>query len=124
MNAINILKTRTKEFFSLWRHYSFIYALYSILWWFCFYTRHPFCHKLSTYTIKRKTAWLDRYFKKNYIQILDKYNDREIFCSVITEPKIWVFWGQGETHMPPLVKACYKQLTHYNKMLYLLQTTM
>ena len=114
MNTINILKTRTKEFFSLWKNYSFIYACYNILWWVCFYTRPPFCNRLSTYAIKKKTAWLDKYFKKNYSHILNKYNDYEICSSVITDPKIWMFWGQGETQMPPLVKACYRQLTHYN----------
>lgn len=115
MNAINILKTRTKEFFSLWRHYSLPYAWYSILWWFCFYTRPPFCYRLSTYAIKKKTAWLDKYFNKNYSHILNKYKDCEVCGTIVKNPKIWVFWGQGETHMPPLVKACYRQLTHYNK---------
>lgn len=115
MNTIKILKTRTKEFFLLWKNYSFLYAWYSILWWFCFYTRPPFCNRLSTYAIKKKTAWLDKYFKKNYSHILNKYNDYEICGSVITDPKIWMFWGQGENNMPPLVKACYRQLTHNNK---------
>lgn len=27
---------------------------------------------------------------------------------------IWVFWGQGEEKMPPLVKACFRQLTYLN----------
>ena len=31
------------------------------------------------------------------------------------ENHIWIFWGQGKENMPPLVKACYHQLIHYNK---------
>ena len=111
---MNIVIIRFKEFVSLWKNYSFAYACYSILWWFCFYARPPFCNKLSTYAINKKTKWLDRYFKKNYSHIIDKYKTASISNKKISEPKIWVFWGQGETQMPPLVKACYRQLTHYN----------
>lgn len=111
---MNIIKTRLKEFFLLWRNYSFIYAWYGIVWWFCFYTRPPFCNKLSTYAINKKTKWLDRYFKRNYSHIIDKYKTVALSNEKISEPKIWVFWGQGEENMPPLVKACYKQLRHHN----------
>lgn len=111
---MNIVIIRFKEFVSLWKNYSFAYACYSILWWFCFYARPPFCNKLSTYAINKKTKWLDRYFKKNYSHIIEKYKTASISNEKISEPKIWVFWGQGEENMPPLVRACYKQLTHYN----------
>ena len=111
---MNILKLRLKEFFSLWKNYSFAYAWYGIVWWFCFYTRPPFCNKLSTYAINKKTKWLDRYFKKNYSHIIDKYKNTAISNEKISDPLIWVFWGQGEDNMPPLVKACYRQLTKYN----------
>lgn len=112
---MNIIKTRFKEFFSLWKNYSFIYACYNILWWVCFYTRPPYCNKISTFAINGKTKWLDKYFAKKYNHIIDKYRNAAISGEVITEAKIWVFWGQGETQMPPLVKACYRQLTHYNE---------
>lgn len=112
---MNTLRIRFKEFFSLWKNYSFAYACYSILWWFCFYTRPPFCNKISTFALNKKTKWLDNYFAKKYNHIIEKYNNIAISGKVITEPKIWVFWGQGEAQMPPLVKACYRQLTHYNE---------
>ena len=112
---MNIIKTRFKEFFSLWKNYSFIYACYNILWWVCFYTRPPYCNKISTFAINGKTKWLDKYFAKKYNHIIEKYRNAAISGEVITEPIIWVFWGQGETQMPPLVKACYRQLTHYNE---------
>ena len=114
MNTINIFKTRTKEFFSLWKNYGFIYACYNILWWVCFYTRPPYCNKISTFAINGKTKWLDKYFAKKYNHIIEKYRNTAISGEVITEAIIWVFWGQGETQMPPLVKACYRQLTHHN----------
>ena len=112
---MKIIRIRLKEFLSLWKHYSFLYAWYSIIWWFCFYTRPPFCNKLSTYAINKKTRWLDRYFKRNYSHIIDKYKTIALSNEKISEPCIWVFWGQGEENMPPLVRACYRQLTHYNE---------
>lgn len=112
---MNILKVRFKEFFSLWKNYSFIYACYNILWWVCFYTCPPYCNKISTFAINKKTKWLDKYFAKKYNHIIEKYHNVVISGEVITEAKIWVFWGQGEDKMPPLVEACYRQLTHYNE---------
>lgn len=112
---MNTLKIRFKEFFSLWKNYSFAYACNSILWWFCFYTRPPFCNKISTFALSKKTKWLDNYFSKNYKNIIKKYSSYNIETKPIIKVNIWVFWGQGETHMPPLVEACYRQLTHYNE---------
>ena len=112
---MNTFKIRFKEFFLLWRDYSFIYACYNILWWVCFYTRPPYCNNISTFAINKKTKWLDKYFAKKYNHIIEKYHNVAISGDVITEPKIWVFWGQGEDKMPPLVEACYRQLTHYNE---------
>ena len=116
-NAKKILKTRAKEFFSLWRHYSFLYAVHNAIWWFCFYTRPPFCYRLSTFALKKKTAWLDKYIERKYKHIIDKYRKPLLTnADTITgEPTIWVFWGQGEENMPPLVKVCYRQLANNNK---------
>lgn len=112
---MNILRVRFKEFFSLWKNYSFIYACYNMLWWFCFYIRPPYCCKISSFAINQKTKWLDKYFAKKYNHIIEKYQNIAISGEEITEPIIWVFWGQGEAKMPPLVKACYRQLTYHNK---------
>lgn len=111
---MNTLKIRFKEFFSLWKNYSFTYACYNILWWFCFYTRPPFCNKVSTFALNRKTKWLDKYFARKYKDIIDKYEEQHFNTKPIKETHIWIFWGQGEENMPPLVKACHKQLKHYN----------
>ena len=111
---MNILKIRFKEFFSLWKNYSFTYACYNILWWACFYLRPPLCYKVSTFAINKKTKWLDKYFTRNYKDIIEKFQNWQIDTTPIKKPFIWVFWGQGEAQMPPLVKACYRQLTNYN----------
>lgn len=111
---MNIIKTRFKEFFALWKNYSFAYACYNILWWVCFYTRPPYCNKISTFAINKKTKWLDKYFTRNYKDIIEKFQNWQIDTTPIKKPYIWVFWGQGENNMPPLVKACYRQLTYYN----------
>ena len=112
---MNIIRIRFKEFFLLWKHYSFLYAWYSIIWWVCFYTRPPFCNRLSTYAINKKTKWLDKYFAQKYKDIIEKCQNWQFETLPVEEPFIWVFWGQGEENMPPLVKACYRQLTHYNE---------
>lgn len=52
----------------------------------------------------------------NYRQILDKYRFQNNTKSnrLVEKYYVWVYWGQGENQMPPLVKACYRQLTYYN----------
>lgn len=111
---MNILKLRFNEFFALWKNYSFTFACYSILWWVCFYTRLPYCNKISTFAINKKTKWLNKYFAHRYKDIIEKYHDRQPYTKPIDKARIWVFWGQGEENMPALVKACYRQLIHYN----------
>lgn len=112
---MNLIKSRLKEFFLLWKNYSFSYACYSILWWICFYIRPPYCNRISTFAIRKKTEWLDRYFNENYQDIINKYQGKNWNTESIGQAHIWVFWGQGEEKMPPLVKACYRQLTYYNE---------
>lgn len=112
---MNILRVRFKEFFTLWKNYSFIYACYNILWWVCFYTRPPFCNKISSFAINGKTKWLNNYFNRNYNDIIEKHKENETVRVSASKICIWVFWGQGEEKMPSLVKACYRQLTHYNE---------
>lgn len=112
---MNIIKIRFKEFFSLWRNYGFIFAFYNLLWWICFYIQPPYCNKISTFAINKKTKWLDKYFAQNYKDIIARHQNSELETAPTEETRIWVFWGQGESNMPPLVKACYRQLTHYNR---------
>lgn len=105
-----------RGFWSNMWNYGFDYAFYSFLWWFGFFVRTSYSYKITTYAIKKKTAWLDRYMDHNYRPILDKYRFQNNTKSnqPVEKYYVWVYWGQGENQMPPLVKACYRQLTYYN----------
>lgn len=111
-----------KEFFSKWKNWGFLLAYYNLIWWLCFYLRPPFALKVSTWAIKKKTQKLDSYFTRNYSYIINKYKHFENINVSETNSNIWVFWGQGEENMPPLVKACYKQLTYFNRSVVLITT--
>lgn len=112
---IILIRKTIKDFFLKWRFFSGSYALYDLLWWICFYARPPFAYELSSFAIRRKTLWLDKYVGRKYADIIEKYKNNYPVSKVVDEYVIWVFWGQGETQMPPLIQACYRQLTHFNK---------
>lgn len=109
----NLFIKLAKEFFLKWRYWGFALAIYNLLWWLCFYMRPPFALKVSIWALRKKTLIFDNYFNSKYIDIINRYK-RNIISSPINLATIWVFWGQGEENMPPLVEACYKQLIHFN----------
>lgn len=111
-----------KEFFYKWGNWGFPLATYNLIWWLCFYLRPPFALKISTWAIKKKTLIFDDYFNHRYIDIINKYT-QIIVPKPINSVTIWVFWGQGEENMPPLVKACYRQLIHLNENVRLVTST-
>lgn len=113
--AFNLLHKLITEFFIVWRNFSFFYALYGLIWWLCFYFRPSFSYKLSTWAIRKKTNFLDQYITQHYSDILEDHAAFPPLTKSVEEYRIWVFWGQGEQEMPPLVKACYRQLTHFNE---------
>lgn len=96
------------------KNYAVSYALYNLLWWLCFYTRPPYAYRLSTYAIKKKTAWLDKYIEKEYKDVISQFTANSPREEATDNRRIWVFWYQGEAQMPPLIKACYTQLTKHN----------
>lgn len=102
------------EFFFMWHHFGFAYAVYGFIWWMCFYLRPPFAYKISTFAICRKTVWLDKYITKHYADIIENYRVNPPTTILTNSTYIWVFWAQGEEQMPPLIQACYKQLCHFN----------
>lgn len=112
----------TNEFFSKWKYWGFPLATYNLIWWLCFYLRPPFALRISTWAIKKKTLIFDNYFNHRYIDIINRYT-QIIVPKPINTVTIWVFWGQGEENMPPLVKACYRQLTHLNENIRLVTST-
>lgn len=113
--AYGLIKKMLTETWQLSKNYAVSYALHNLLWWICFYARPPFAHRLSTYAIKKKTAWLDQYIEKNYDDIISQFKTNLPKEEEAEDNKrIWVFWYQGEEQMPPLIKACYTQLTKHN----------
>lgn len=113
-NLSSILKKRLTEFASKSWYYSPAFAFWDLLWWLCFYTHMPMAWKLSTFAIRRKTAWLDHYIERKYADIIDSYTSVHAEPKEAGERRIWVFWGQGEERMPALIKACYNQLVTLN----------
>lgn len=111
--ALKLMQKLLLEFFALGRTYSWRYATYNLTWWVCFYIRTRFTWSISKWALKKKTAWLDSYFDGEIIDIEDLTEVQKHLT--ITEFKLWVFWGQGEADMPPLIKACYRQLNKYNE---------
>lgn len=111
--ALKLMQKLLLEFFALGRTYSWRYATYNLTWWVCFYIRTRFTWSISKWALKKKTAWLDSYFDGEIIDIEDLTEVQKTLT--FTEFKIWVFWGQGEADMPPLIKACYRQLNKYNE---------
>ncbi len=115
LRKVFVLLTKTaREFFVMWKVFGFRYAFYGLAWWLCFYGALPFRAKISRWALNGKTDWLDDYVGRKYADVLAEFND----CGQDTEPaaqhRIWVFWGQGENAMPPLVLACYRQLVKFN----------
>lgn len=110
-----LLKKIIKEHCAIGKNYSYIFAFYGLIWWTCFYLKSPFRFQVSSWAIKKKTHWLDRFFEKKYSHILKNFEDWSLIDNATLEQSnIWFFWGQGEENMPPLIKACYQQLTKYN----------
>ena len=105
-----IIIKRFKDLFFKAKHYSIAFALYDFIWWMCFYLRPPFAYKLSSFVIRKKTVWLDRYISLRYSDIIESYRTKNLDQAPVENYKIWVFWGQGEENMPPLIRACHRQL--------------
>ncbi|MFR9566868.1 MAG: capsular polysaccharide synthesis protein [Rikenellaceae bacterium] len=111
---IKTVRLRIVGLYTISRVYSLSFAFWSAVWWLCFYLRMPISYRLSRYAIERKTKWLDRYIERNYSEIINRHINEPPQLRRVEEPKIWIFWGQGEDNMPPLIRACYRQLTHLN----------
>ena len=113
MRIIQLCKKLLKEFIFVSSEYSIKLALYNLLWWSAFYIRTPFSFKISSFSLKKKIALLDEFIEKNYADIIEKCSET-LDSPRIDTRTIWVFWWQGKEAMPPLVRACYRQLTEYN----------
>ncbi len=106
------IKMILKEFFLKSKYYSFGYAIYSTAWWLGWYIVP--LRALAYWGLKKKTEWMNRYFKDKYSNIIEKYFNQGENVEACDEYNIWVFWAQGEENMPELVRACYKNLCKLN----------
>lgn len=106
----SLLDKKWKEFFLIQKNYGSSFALYGFVWWLCFYFRTPLSFWLSSWAIKKKTAWLDRYIEYKYADVLSSFKANPPRPQTVSDHRIWVFWGQGEAAMPPLIRICYQQL--------------
>lgn len=115
MNRIKSLSQKLlREFVAMSRYYGVMPALYTLVWWLNFYIPSPVRFRLSKWALMSKTRWLDRYVERNYSAIIEKYRYNTAEQKTIESPVIWVFWGQGESQMPTLIKACYEKLKENN----------
>ena len=114
MSKKKIFQLRLREFSNHCKNFGFGYALYGLVWWFCFYLRPPNAYKLSSFAMRKKTEWLDKYVPKRYGDIINRYKQNPPIAEPVKDIHIWVFWGQGRENMPPLIEACYRQLTYFN----------
>ncbi|MDE6159383.1 MAG: capsular polysaccharide synthesis protein [Bacteroidaceae bacterium] len=101
-----------KNFWIRRKHYSWKYATYDLLEWIGFYSRSS---RLQLIGIKKKQLWLDGYIEQNYGSIIERFRNLRESGTIAKDFNIWVFWAQGEENMPPIVKACYRQLCANNK---------
>lgn len=111
---VRLLRLRVSDFINKWKYFGINLAFFDLLWWICFYLRPPFAYQLSSFAMRKKTGWLDKYIGKRYADIIERYKNNPPIATPIENVRIWVFWGQGEENMPPLIAACYRQLTKYN----------
>lgn len=112
---IRIIKKRFIDLYFRSKYYSIPYGLWDFVWWICFYSRLPFAYQISTFAILQKSKWLDKYIERYYSKIIKSIDDKPYLSAPIPELNIWVFWGQGEAAMPPLIRACYNQLSRNNR---------
>lgn len=108
-----IIKKCICNHISIFCEYGGKIAFSGFLWWVAFYLRSPLSYKISSLALHIKTKQLDKFVAKNYKKIIDDCKSLT-FANDAIEKRIWFFWWQGAEDMPPLVQACYRQLTRHN----------
>lgn len=116
--AISRTKWIFGSFVDQWREYGLNIALPGLLWWLGIYARKP---SVSVKALKDLTANLDKFFESKYADIISRYmnvtdNKGDTAKNIIPTSAypIWLFWWQGESAMPDLVKTCYKYICKNN----------
>lgn len=69
----------------------------------------------------RKYECIKRYLRKNYKDIIDKYNakcrsmSKQDIDTISNDSPIWVFWAQGQENMPYPVNLCIKSIIKFSR---------
>ena len=102
-----------KDFFNIWRHYSFSHAFWNALWWLSWYLP---LDKLCMWSFERKKKGILSFAKKNYGEIIAKHRQSKLSEEIVNpeDYNIWVFWAQGFEKAPQLVRACNARLNSLN----------
>lgn len=106
------------SFFKQWSEYGFHIAWNGLLWWIGTYGKKP---SIYSKALDKLTCYLDDYFERNYSDIISNYINVNISkrggqnSIPLNNYPIWVFWAQGESSMPKVVRACYMRLKKYNR---------
>lgn len=99
--------------------YSIDYAIYSTAWWIGWYisSHIPIFKNLCMWGFIHKDKFIKKYLQTKYYSIISEYKNntgiQEVYIKSENYP-IWVFWYQGITYAPQMVKACFINLKRKN----------
>ena len=113
MAITRIIKKLSNDIANLAKCYGYRYAFYNLVWWLNFYVRTPLTLKLTTWAQDHITQWLDKFLEKNYPDKVEEVK-KTTLSQPVSDYKIWIFWGQGESTMPTLVRICYERWKRYH----------
>lgn len=109
------IKWLLSQFIEENRDYGFKIAIYGLLWWVGIYIRFK---PLTAFMLKKLIKTLDKYFEKNFSDVINPYVIGSVQLHTETVPveeyPIWCFWWQGEDGMPFVVRECFKRIKQNN----------
>lgn len=102
-----------KDFFNIWRYYSFRHAFWNALWWLSWYLP---LDKICMWSFEKKKKVIMSFAKENHGDIIAKFKQLKLSKEIVNSDdyKIWVFWAQGIATAPKLVRACNARLNNLN----------
>lgn len=85
---------------------------FRIVWYYIYLwcTSIFFISRANYFYAIRKHRFIIRYLDENYGSLVPQGNLNMFLPQSISSLPIWVFWYQGESTMPPLIKTCYDSI--------------
>lgn len=110
--SVSALNRALKRFFGDLKFFGVGHAFYGFLW--DIFQHFNFYGKLTNYFFQKREKSVHEFIEHNFKDLIDKYdnliNEKKFYGDDVSEDfKIWMFWGQGITSAPDLVKICYEQ---------------